>query len=200
MYKCKNCGASSIKWVGRCPECRSFNTMEESAAEEESPKIVKFKKKSPDFPPVTALDAVHIDSPGRIRTGIKEFDVSVGSGLVAGQSILIGGDPGIGKSTLMLQVAEKPASCGLKILYISTEESLSQILLRAKRLKIESKNLFFPALNDVHEALYAVENGDYGFMVIDSIQRITAPHSETAYGSTNGLREIAHAITSACLR
>ena len=200
MYKCKNCGASSIKWVGRCPECRSFNTMEESAAEEESPKIVKFKKKSPDFPPVTALDAVHIDSPGRIRTGIKEFDVSVGSGLVAGQSILIGGDPGIGKSTLMLQVAEKLASCGLKILYISTEESLSQILLRAKRLKIESKNLFFQALNDVNEALYAVENGDYGFMVIDSIQRITAPHSETAYGSTNGLREIAHEITSACLR
>ncbi|MHB1660830.1 MAG: DNA repair protein RadA [bacterium] len=200
MYKCKNCGAVSLKWVGRCPECRSYNTMEEFAAEEELHKVVKFRKKLPDVPPVTTLDAQNSSPLNRIVTGIKEFDVSVGSGLVAGQSILIGGDPGIGKSTLMLQIAEKLASPGLKILYISTEESLNQIILRAKRLKIESKDLFFQALNDINEILYAVENGGYGFIIIDSIQRITMPQTDAAYGSISGLREIAHQITSSCLK
>ncbi|MHB8231798.1 MAG: DNA repair protein RadA [bacterium] len=200
MYKCKNCGAASLKWVGRCPECRSYNSMEEFAAEEESRKVVRFRKKSPDVPPVTTLDIQNSYPLNRIATGIKEFDVSVGSGLVAGQSILIGGDPGIGKSTLMLQIAEKLASAGLKILYISTEESLNQIILRAKRLKIESKDLFFQALNDINEVLYAVENGGYGFIIIDSVQRITMPQTDAAYGSINGLREIVHQITSSCLK
>lgn len=201
MYKCKNCGANSLRWVGLCPECHSYNTMEETAAEEEeSPRVVKFRKKLPDVPPVTALDALNPEPLNRIETGIKEFDVSVGSGLVKGQSVLIGGDPGIGKSTLMLQVAEKIASAGLKTLYISAEESLNQIILRAKRLKIESKTLFFQALNDISEVLYAVENGGYGFIIIDSIQRITMQQAGAAYGSVNGLREIAHEITSACLK
>ena len=116
MYKCINCGAASLKWVGRCPECHSYNTMEEIAAETESLKAVKFGKKLPSAPPVTTLDAQNYGPLDRIATGIKEFDVSVGSGLVAGQSILIGGEPGIGKSTLMLQVAEKLASAGIKTL------------------------------------------------------------------------------------
>ncbi len=174
--------------------------MEEIVAEEEFLKVVKFRKKPPSVPPVTTLDAQSMDPLNRIATGIKEFDVSVGSGLVAGQSILIGGEPGIGKSTLMLQVAEKLASAGLKTLYISTEESLNQIILRAKRLKIESKTLFFQALNDINEILYSIENGGYGFIIIDSIQRITIPQTDSAYGSVNGLREIAYEITSLCLK
>ncbi len=200
MYKCINCGAASLKWVGRCPECHSYNTMNEIAAEEESLKTVKFRKKLPSIQPVTTLDVQNFGPLNRIATGIKEFDLSVGSGLVAGQSILIGGEPGIGKSTLMLQVAEKLASAGIKTIYISTEESLNQIILRAKRLKIESKALFFQALNDINEILYSIENGGYGFIIIDSIQRITIPQTDSAYGSINGLREIAHEITSLCLK
>ncbi|MCL6120354.1 MAG: DNA repair protein RadA, partial [Deltaproteobacteria bacterium] len=167
MYKCKNCGAVSLKWVGRCPECHSFNTMEEVIAGENKPKIVKFKKTPPSVSPATVLDWQNFQNVARITTGIKEFDLSVGSGLVAGQSILIGGEPGIGKSTLMLQVAEKISLSGLNTLYISTEESLNQIILRAKRLKIDSKSLFFQALNDINEILYSIENGNYGFVIID---------------------------------
>jgi len=200
MYKCKNCGTVSLKWVGRCPECHSFNTMEEVITAENTPKIVKFKKTPPPVSPATVLDWQNFQNIARITTGIKEFDLSVGSGLVAGQSILIGGEPGIGKSTLMLQVAEKISLSGLNTLYISTEESLNQIILRAKRLKIDSKSLFFQALNDINEILYSIENGNYGFVIIDSIQRITIPQSDSAYGSVNGLREIAHEITSLCLK
>ena len=200
MYKCKNCGAVSLKWVGRCPECHSFNTMEEVEAAENTPKLVKFKKIPPSVSPATVLDRQNFRDLPRIATGIKEFDLSVGSGLVAGQSILIGGEPGIGKSTLMLQVAEKISLTGINTLYVSTEESLNQIILRAKRLKIDSKYLFFQALNDINELLYSIENGNYGFLIIDSIQRITIPQSDSAYGSVNGLREIAHEITSLCLR
>lgn len=174
--------------------------MEEAEAESAQPKVARFKKKPPEIPPVTVSDVRYANPLNRIPTGIKEFDVSVGSGLVAGQSVLIGGDPGIGKSTLMLQVAERLASGGRKILYISAEESLNQIILRAKRLKIKSETLFFQALNDINEALYAVSDGEYGFIIIDSIQRITTPRSDAAYGGINGLREIAHEITSACLK
>jgi DNA repair protein RadA/Sms len=174
--------------------------MEEVLSAGETRKSVRFGKKLPDVPPVTVLDVQNLHPLNRIISGIKEFDVSVGSGLVAGQSILIGGEPGIGKSTLMLQVAEKLASAGLKTLYISAEESLNQIILRAKRLKIESKTLFFQALNDISEVLYSVENGCYGFIIIDSIQRITARQGDSAYGSINGLREIANEITSLCLK
>lgn len=199
MYKCNNCGAISIKWVGRCPECRNYNTMEEIAGEGPS-NVVKFKRKSPDISPVTIADSESLNPLDRIKTGIKEFDLSVGSGLVKGQSVLIGGEPGVGKSTLMLQIADRVAACGLKILYISTEESLVQIILRAKRLKLSSKTLFFQSLNDINEILYFIENGGYSFIIIDSIQRITVSGSESAYGSVNRLREIAHEITSACIK
>ncbi len=204
MFKCKNCGASSLKWVGKCPECNSYNAMEEVFAveAEHAAKVVKFKKThvSPPVLSTVALDVQNYNLQNRIVTGIKEFDVSVGSGLVPGQSILIGGEPGIGKSTLMLQVAGKIAAKGIKTLYISAEESLNQLILRAKRLKIESEALFLQALNDVNEVLYSVLNGDYGFIIIDSIQRITVSDSVSAYGSINGLREIAHEITSSCLK
>ena len=201
MYKCKDCGATSIKWVGKCPECQSYNTMELISFEAESTKTVKFHEKPPKNIPSTLIEAENSKDLSRIKTGIKEFDISVGSGLVSGQSLLIGGDPGIGKSTLMLQISNKIAlsSLSLKVLYISTEESLSQLLLRAKRLKLSSANLFLLSLNDINEILYVINNGDYGFIIVDSIQRVTMPHFETAYGSPNSLREIAHEITSACL-
>jgi Predicted ATP-dependent serine protease len=202
MYKCKNCGAASIKWVGKCPECQSYNTMEIALPEAKSTKTVRLYDKPPENSPVTPIEAESSKALSRIKTGINEFDVSVGSGLVNGQSVLIGGDPGIGKSTLMLQISNRLASpgSGLKILYISTEESLNQLLLRAKRLGLTSGNLFLLSLNDINEILYTVNNGDYDFIIIDSIQRVTMPDSETAYGSPNSLREIAHEITSACLK
>jgi len=151
-------------------------------------------------PPVALKDIKSLNALSRIKTGIKEFDVSVGSGLVRGQSLLIGGNPGIGKSTLMLQIANRLASPDLKVLYVSTEESLSQLILRAKRLKLGSDDLYLMSLNDISEILYIINNEDYGFIIIDSIQRVTIPNSESAYGSSASLREVAHEITSACLK
>lgn len=200
MYKCKDCGATSIKWVGKCSECQNYNTMELIELTAAAAGTARFREKLPESLPVTPLNFENYKALSRIKTGIKEFDVSVGSGLIQGQSLLIGGDPGIGKSTLMLQISNRLAGVGLKILYISTEESISQLLLRAKRLNLASANLFLISLNDINEILYTISNGDYGFIIVDSIQRVTTPQSEAAYGSLNSLREVAHEITSACLR
>lgn len=200
MYKCKECGATSIKWVGKCSECQSYSTMELVELKAKLTESVKFRERIPESAPVALTNIEKLNTLSRIKTGIREFDVSVGSGLVGGQSLLIGGNPGIGKSTLMLQIANGLASRDLKVLYISTEESLSQSLLRAKRLKLKSDDLFLMSLNDINEILYIVNNGDYGFIIIDSIQRVTIPNSDSAYGSAGSLREIAHEITSACLK
>lgn len=203
MYRCSECGATSIKWVGRCPECRNYNTMEEIAPGIDQPDSAvtrRFSLKPPPFSPVTPATADSFGVLDRIKTGINEFDVSVGGGLVKGQSILIGGDPGIGKSTLLLQVSEKLSSSGIKVLYVSSEESLEQLLLRVKRLKITTPLLSLTSLNDIAEILYTIDNGDYGFVVIDSIQRVNLPDSRSAFGGINSLREVAHGITEACLK
>ncbi len=203
MFKCSNCGAISIKWVGRCPECRSYGTMEPAGASPEKSNLsglARFPRKDSGVVPVSLSAGIKNEPHKRIKTGIGEFDVSVGSGLVMGQSVLIGGDPGIGKSTLMLQVSERLAASGVKVIYISTEETLAQLLLRAERLKLSSENLLLVSLNDIGDILYLIEKGDFGFAVIDSIQRVLAQGAESSFGSVNSLREAANEITSACLK
>jgi len=200
MYQCSVCGAQSIKWVGKCSECHNFNTMAEVSEQTSSGKKAKCGyEKAPAVIAVSAASAPLQESHERIATGIKEFDLAVGSGVVDAQSILIGGEPGIGKSTLMLQISSRLSQAGLKILYISTEESISQLLSRAKRLKTVSPNMFLLAINEIGEILYIINNNDYDFIVIDSIQRVTSPESDKAYGSPNSLRQISHEIITACL-
>jgi DNA repair protein RadA/Sms len=201
MYKCEICGAKSIKWVGKCPECHNFNSMVEiNEALQLKNKAYSSYEKMPEVMPVSSIGAINQKAYIRFSTKINEFDSAVGSGIVPAQSILIGGDPGIGKSTLMLQVANSLACSNLNILYISTEESLNQLLLRAKRLKTTSNNLFFLSLTEISEILYTINNNNFDFIIIDSIQRVSAFNSESAYGSPNSLRQISYEIINTCLK
>ncbi len=134
-FVCNECGYESLKWLGKCPECGSWNSFKEfNPVSEKGVKITEFSSE------VVQLDKVDIEKTvSRIVTKINEFDRTLGGGIVNGSVILLGGEPGIGKSTLVLQIAEKIAESGYKVLYVSGEESLQQVKLRADRLGIKNK-------------------------------------------------------------
>src|SRR6516165_2525149 len=137
-FVCQNCGARAPKWVGKCSECGEFNTLvEEIARPDESARRPVLSEERPM--PITEVQPV--DRP-RIVVGLGEFDRVLGGGIVVGSVALIGGDPGIGKSTLILQVCQQIAALGHPVLYISSEESIIQTKLRAQRLGVDSPNLF----------------------------------------------------------
>ena len=134
IFVCQNCGAESLKWAGHCPQCEEWNTY-----------IEKEVSSSPsEFTPTPAqeLDSVSLNDTPRLKVHFSEFNRVLGGGIVPGSLILIGGDPGIGKSTLLLQVAAAMSQGKNKVLYVSGEESISQLKLRADRLRISGENLF----------------------------------------------------------
>src|SRR5438093_429077 len=137
-FVCQTCGGRAPKWMGKCPECGEFNTLVEEVArtEENGRRPVLSEER-----PVPITEVKPVDRP-RVVTGIGEFDRVLGGGIVIGSVALIGGDPGIGKSTLILQACQKIASQGKRVLYISSEESVIQTKLRADRLEVNSPNLF----------------------------------------------------------
>ena len=137
IYSCGECGATSPKWQGQCPGCGEWNTLVESVAEK--PGGHRFESLTPAARPLN-LSEIEARETGRIATGIGEFDRALGGGLVAGGVVLIGGDPGIGKSTLLLQ-ALSLLSSGCKVLYVSGEESGEQVALRARRLGLDTRSL-----------------------------------------------------------
>jgi DNA repair protein RadA/Sms len=130
-YICSNCGYESLRWIGKCPECDSWNSFTEEIIETSRRKAATPKTKVT----VTKIEEISADEEERVKTGIKEFDRVLGGGLMPGSVILLGGDPGIGKSTLAMQAA---SHINEKVLYVSGEESDKQIKLRASRLKLKS--------------------------------------------------------------
>ena len=144
VFFCKECGYESSKWMGQCPACREWNTMVEEPAGKKEPLQQAFSggRNRQALRPVK-LEEVSIEEQDRISTGYQELDRVLGSGIVAGSLVLAGGDPGIGKSTLLLQVCRNLAGTGHKVLYISGEESLKQIKLRANRIGPVLGELFF---------------------------------------------------------
>ena len=155
-FFCKECGFESAKWAGQCPACRAWNTMvEEPEGKKESSRRMMADERKAAAKPVT-LAEVSIEEQDRISTGYRELDQVLGSGIVAGSLVLVGGDPGIGKSTLLLQVCRNLAASGHKVLYISGEESLKQIKLRANRIgKVTGQLLFLceTSLDEIEEAI-----------------------------------------------
>ena len=133
IFTCQACGYQTPKWMGKCPDCDQWQTfVEESQAAESVPGLIRRKSGKAKDP--VSIDSVELDSEHRLLTGISEFDRVLGGGLVTGSVVLIGGDPGIGKSTLMLQALYGMASRGHKVLYVSGEESVKQIKIRSERL------------------------------------------------------------------
>ncbi|MCK4905624.1 DNA repair protein RadA [bacterium] len=189
-FVCQNCGYTSIKWLGKCPSCDSWNSLLEEAPSQPQDKYVWGNK------PVI-LSQIKGQEQKRFSTGISEFDRVLGGGTVEGDVVLIGGEPGIGKSTLLLQVATTASQKGKKVLYVSGEESLSQIKLRAERLKIPSaqsgKNADLSILCEVslERIKKFIEETSPDWIILDSIQTAYKSGVNSSPGSVSQIRECA---------
>lgn len=200
QFVCQNCGARSPKWQGRCTSCGEWNSFVEelidSGKSEERGR--KLSKPSETVAPV-ALDEIDVDEGFRLKTQINEFDRVLGGGIVPGETVMIGGDPGIGKSTLLLQVVDKLSRLQKqgqgKCLYVTGEESAQQIKLRAERLGIRSNNLFIFPETDVSAILSQIEKTKPVLTVIDSIQTLFLADIASAPGSVSQVRESAARLT-----
>ncbi|MBI3854926.1 MAG: DNA repair protein RadA [Planctomycetes bacterium] len=190
-FVCQSCGARAPKWLGKCSECGEFNTLvEEVARPEESARRPVLSEERPV--PITEVQPV--DRP-RIVVGIGEFDRVLGGGIVLGSVALIGGDPGIGKSTLILQVCQRIAALGHPVLYISSEESIIQTKLRADRLGVSSPNLFIVSETNLSVIRKYLEEMRPKFAVVDSIQMIYRPELPGAPGTVSQVRECSAELT-----
>ena len=185
MFFCTECGAEATKWSGKCNACGAWNSLKESTAV--TGKKTKRKGAEDRTEPVP-IGKIKSDSTKKKKTGISEFDCVLGGGIVPGMCILIGGEPGIGKSTLMLQIAEKIASCG-KVLYVSGEESKEQIKLRADRLNCKSDELMLLCSTDVENIIQNIAMQEPDLVIIDSIQSVYSTSMDNAPGSVSQLRE-----------
>lgn len=182
IFVCQQCGKESPKWLGRCPDCREWNSFVE-----QKPLSAASRKRATAGPP-QELSAVSEVAGERLKLTIGEFNRVLGGGIVAGSLVLIGGEPGIGKSTLLLQVAAQ-ATGGLSVAYVSGEETARQIKLRAKRLGISGEGLFLLAETDLEVIINQLDNLKPGLVVVDSIQTVYAPQTGTSPGSVPQVRE-----------
>lgn len=186
IFRCQSCGYHSFQWMGKCPDCGEWDTLV-SEQEQWGPKAVMGTGHG-NAPPVP-MDSIEFKEEPRIYTGIKEFDRVLGGGLVDGTLVLIGGDPGIGKSTLMLQVMSKLAESGKKALYVSGEESVNQIKMRGTRLSSEANSMLVASETDLDAILAMSHEHMPAAMVVDSIQTIYNPAISSTAGSVTQIRE-----------
>jgi DNA repair protein RadA/Sms len=188
-YFCQECGYKSLKWMGRCPECGAWN----SFVEEPEKKFQKGKKEVSKKAKILKLSEVKYETKKRIKTGLTEFDLVLGGGIVPSSLILIGGDPGIGKSTLLTQIAAYLSEKNLKVVYVSAEESAEQVRLRVERLKL-SKNFYFISDTDLSAILQAVEEVSPHLLIIDSIQTVYLPELQSSPGGVSQIRECTNVL------
>ena len=185
VFFCQNCGYESVKWMGQCPGCQQWNTfVEESVTEASSGKKQQRSRKQP-----VSLAEIQTEKEERTATGIGELDRVLGGGIVGGSLVLVGGDPGIGKSTLLLQVCRLLSLAGKKVLYISGEESLRQIKLRAQRLGSFNDNLLLLCETNLTDIREEAQKQKPEIMVIDSIQTMYNEDVSSAPGSVSQVRE-----------
>lgn len=188
VYFCQNCGNEEAKWLGQCPACKEWNTFVEEKVVATSSKTAKGSGTARREVNVVSLSEVSADDRARLKTGILELDRVLGGGLVPGSLILVGGDPGIGKSTLLLQVCRHLAE-GRGVLYISGEESLSQIKLRANRMGEFCENLKLLCETNLDTVRGVIENKRPDLVIIDSIQTMYSEEVSSAPGSVSQVRE-----------
>jgi DNA repair protein RadA/Sms len=181
-YICSNCGYESLRWIGKCPTCDSWNTFTEEFVEEKK----GGHKKNISSGTIIKLNSLVHEEETRINTNIEEFDRVLGGGLMPGSVVLIGGDPGIGKSTLVMQAAAKLQR---KVLYVTGEESVNQINLRAKRLKVDSENILAMTETNLEIILNAIEKEEPEVVIVDSIQTTHNPNLDNTPGTVTQIRE-----------
>ena len=186
IFFCTECGYESAKWMGQCPGCKGWNTFSEE-------KVITGKSGS--VKPAERVEAkkiteVSAEEEVRLMTHIEELDRVLGGGIVKGSLVLIGGDPGIGKSTLLLQMCSRLVADKVKVLYVSGEESLSQIMMRGKRLNAYDENLLLLCDNDLDNVEAKIEKYDSEVVIIDSIQTMAAADIDNAPGTVTQVREV----------
>ena len=186
QFFCQNCGHQSSKWLGKCPSCQQWHQFVEEEIRSGDPALRPGLQLSE---PPQSIDAIAADEKDRMTTGIAELDRVLGGGIVGGSAVLVGGDPGIGKSTLLLQMLHRLAEKGSKVLYISGEESAKQIKLRGRRIGAASPNLLILVEIDLENMVRHIESLAPQAVVIDSIQTVYSAALSSAPGSVGQVRE-----------
>ena len=193
VFFCGECGYESAKWLGQCPVCKAWNAFSEAPA---------IKKGGSSLKPGVAaslpikIKDVSLESDERVTTGISELDRVLGGGIVKGSLVLVGGDPGIGKSTLLLQMCAKLSDKNISVLYVSGEESERQIAIRSERLGRQSSDMLLYCETDIEKIEAAIENGKPEVVIVDSIQTMYSSKADSVAGSISQVRE----VTSTLLR
>ena len=186
-YQCQNCTYISKKWLGKCPDCGAWNSFVESNVKNVIKKTSKNVK-------LTSLSEIKLEKQFRINTEFNEFDKVIGGGFVPGQVILIGGSPGIGKSTLITQILDTVSRNQTTSVYVSAEESLNQIKIRTNRLKIFNNNIFVVNENEINSVLLEIEKISPKFLVIDSIQTVFSEEVSSIPGSISQIKECSNLL------
>ena len=181
-YICSNCGCESLRWVGKCPECESWNSFTEEIIETPKRQLARYSGKVS----MSKIKDIVAGEEDRLKTGINEFDRVLGGGLMPGSVVLLGGDPGIGKSTLAMQAAGNVKD---KVLYVTGEESEKQIKIRASRLKIKSDNFYVLAETDLNLIIAGINDLKPALVIIDSIQTMYRSELENSPGTVTQIRE-----------
>lgn len=192
-FRCVECGWTSQKWVGRCGECQAWGTVEELGA----PKKLSLQA-GPISANATAIGEVDLSAAQARPTGVSELDRVLGGGLVPGAAILLAGEPGVGKSTLLLSVAAESAKKSIPVLYLSGEESASQVRLRAERIKAIDPQLFLASETDLGAVISHIDSVKPELLIIDSIQTIGSGTVDGAPGGVTQVREVAGALIRIC--
>jgi DNA repair protein RadA/Sms len=194
-YACTECGWTTVKWIGRCGECQAWGTVQEVGAQTG---ITSRAKPAVILASAAAKSITEVDA-GTVAaksTGVSEFDRVLGGGLVAGAVILLSGEPGVGKSTLLLEVASKMARGGTRVLYVSGEESVGQIRLRAERTNAITPELFLATENDLSTVLGQIDAVQPGLILVDSVQTIASAAIDGSAGMPSQIREVASSLIS----
>ena len=192
-FRCTECGWSTLKWAGRCGECQAWGTVVEA---HEATGIIRSIRptvigEDRIARPITEIGA---ESVAHWPSGIAEFDRVLGGGIVPGATILLSGEPGVGKSTLLLEVASKAAAIGQKILYVTAEESASQVRLRAQRTNALQPTLFLAAETDLATILGQIDQVDPDLLIVDSVQAVSSSLTEAIAGGPSQVREVASTL------
>lgn len=191
-YKCAECGWTTVKWVGRCGECQAWGSVDEVGAV--TARTAPAAKVAHIAQPIAQIDG----SAAAFRTsGVSELDRVLGGGLVPAAAILLAGEPGVGKSTLLLDVAAKAAATGLRVLYLTGEESAAQVKSRAERINAVADNLYLAAETDLSLALGQIREIDPQLLVLDSVQTFSSAEIDGSAGGVSQVREVAASIINA---
>ncbi len=188
IFECQACGYQTSKWMGKCPNCGAWEQIIELKPSQIE--ALKQIKKSTNYESAQSLTKIKEDTIQRYSSYSKELDIVLGGGIVPGSLVLIGGSPGVGKSTLLLKIAGNLAENGKKILYVSGEESKSQLKIRANRLQVNHDDIYLLTEIQLENIINEINNSDYSMVIIDSIQTIYTDKLTAAPGSVSQVREI----------